>query len=180
MAKHLSEQEFEELVTHVADGTSSLSVTRALARQFFTHVGNRNVVDLTGRSVLGRKFVVLGLLLISLLLIVISLGLIIRDFGWAALFAVPLTGIFWTVLAGFTTELGSLLSSTVILIAVLAISYFLPMSYMLPVVLFAVSLFLYRLAHMLAQYFLLQLVVSSYDAYDMLSEHITVTTTDAT
>lgn len=179
MAALLSESEFADLRGKIADGRASVTATRSLARQFFTHVGNRNVVDVTGQSVLGRKLIVLSLLFVSLLLILGCLGLIIREFGWVALFAVPLTGTFWTVLAGFTTELGSWLSSTLLLITVLVVSYFLPVVYILPVVLFTLSLYLYRIGHILAQSFLLQLVTSSYDAYDMLAEHLTVTESDA-
>ena len=179
MANHLSEQEFADLVQEISRGEKSLSVTRSLSRQFYMNVGTRNVRDLTSHSITGSKLLVLSLLVTSLVLLLACLGLLVNEFRWGALIAVPFAGIFWTVIAGFTTELGSWLSSTVILIVVLAVTYFLPTSYVIPVLLFTTSLYLYRLAHMIAQSFLLKLVTNSYDAYDMLCELVIVSSPDA-
>ena len=179
MANHLSEQEFADLVEEISRGEKSLSVTRSLSRHFYLHVGTRNVRDLTNESVIGSKILILGLLITSVALMLGCLGLLVNEFRWGALIAVPFAGIFWTVIAGFTTELGSWLSSTVILIVVLAMTWFLPASYVIPVALFTTSLYLYRLAHMIAQSFLLKLVINSYNAYDMLCELVTVSSQDA-
>ena len=116
MANHLSEQEFADLVEEISRGEKSLNVTRSLSRHFYLHVGTRNVRDLTNESVIGSKILILGLLITSVALMLGCLGLLVNEFRWGALIAVPFAGIFWTVIAGFTTELGSWLSSTVILI----------------------------------------------------------------
>lgn len=177
MADLLDAEQYAQLQADVAAGIKHLTVTRSLARQFYFNVSHREVRNLTGRSQIAQKTLVLVLLAISVMLIVTSLGLVFSDFGWAGLFAVPLVGIFWTILAGLTTELGGVIISTVILVIVLGVSLLLPGSYQQPVIAFSLSVFAYRLSHLLAQQFLIRLVTSSYDAYDMLCEQIEVAST---
>jgi hypothetical protein len=175
MAEYLTKDEYKVLQSDLSTGVARLFVTRSLARHFFINVTNRNIKDLTGVSVLGKKSQVLALLVTALILITACLVLTAMEFGWAAMFAIPLVGIFWTIIVGFTTESGSMLFSTVLFIPCLLLSYFLPGAYGWLFANFVASIYCYRVAHMIAQNFLITLLSSSYDAYDMLSEQIKVT-----
>lgn len=174
MAGYLSGQEYQALLEEVKQGSASLHITRHTAREFFLRVTSKEVSETLGYSVFPQKATVLSLLLLSVLLILTCLALIVMDQGWLAMVSVPLVGIFWTILAGFTTELGSTVSSTVILAFVLGFVWFLPASYQQPVILFALSIYIYRMGHVLAQFFLLRIVTASYRAWDMLAEHIDI------
>jgi len=175
MAEYLTRDEYKVLQSDLATGGARFSITRSMARQFFLNVTNRNVKDLTGESVLGRKLQVIVLLLAALVLITACLVLMVKEFGWAAVLAVPLTGVFWTIIVGFTTESGSMLLTTALFIPCLFLSYFWQGSYGWILGNFIVSIYCYRVAHILAQNFLVTLISSSYDAYDMLNEQIEVT-----
>jgi len=175
MAEYLTKDEYKVLQSDLSTGIAGLSVTRNMARQFFINVSNRNVRDLTGVSVLGKKILVHVLLFIALILITAGLVLTAKEFGWAAALAIPLIGIFWTIIIGFTTESGSMLLTTVILIPCLLIAFFLPVAYAWILGNFIVSIYFYRLAHISAQHSLVTLISSSYEAYDMLNEQIKVT-----
>ena len=174
MADYLTEDEYKVLQSDLRAGNARLFVTRSLSRQFFINVANRNVRDLTGVSLIGEKFLVLSLLVAAIGLITTCLVLLITEFGWAAMFAVPLTGIFWTIIVGFTTEAGSMLLSSILLVLCMVLSYFFSGDYGWLFTSFIVSVYCYRIAHLLAQNFLITLVASSYDAYEMLSEQIEV------
>ena len=174
MAEYLSREEFAELQSRLSAGAARISVTRSMARHFFINVGNRSIRDLTGVSMRGQKSLVFMLLLIAFAIIAFCLFLTFEEFGWLAMFAVPLTGIFWTVIAGFTTEFGSALISTLLFIPCLVLAYFLPESYRWLFASFVTSIYFYRMAHIVAQHFLTMFVSTSYDAYEMLCEHIEV------
>ncbi len=174
MASCLTQEQYQDLQAKIARGQARVVVTRSLARQFFFNVANRNVRDLTGQSMRWPKFVVVALLIISVMMALTCFGLVISNFGWWATLGVPLVGIFWTVLAGFTTEMGSVSSTSAMVAAALMLSPMLPGDYSEPFVLFAGSLFSYRLAHFLAEYFFVGLIKRSFDAYDMLCEQIDI------
>jgi hypothetical protein len=175
MAEYLTKEEYKVLQSDLSTGVARLVVTRSLARHFFINVTNRNIKDLTGASVLGEKLQVLALLVTSFILIIACLGLTAKEYGWTAMFAIPLFGIFWTIIVGFTTESGSMLFTTVLFIPCLLLTYFLPGAYGWLFGDFVASIYCYRIAHMIAQKYLITLISSSYDAYDMLSEQIKVT-----
>jgi hypothetical protein len=174
MAEYLTKDEYKVLQSDLSTGVAKLFVTRSMARHFFINVTNRNIRDLTGASVLVDKLQVFALLVTALVLITACLVLTAKEFGWAAMFAVPLIGVFWTIIVGFTTESGSMVLSTVLFIPCLLLTYFLPGPYGWIFGDFIVSIYCYRVAHILAQYFLVTLISSSYDAYDMLNEQIEV------
>jgi hypothetical protein len=175
MAKYLTEDEYGVLQSDLTTRAAKLFVSRSLARQFFINVTYRNVRNLTGVSVLGEKLLVLISLAASLILITACLALAVKDFGWGATFAVPIIGIFWTVIVGFTTESGSVLLSTLLFVPCLILAYFLPEAYSELFGIFATSVYSYRISHIIAQRFLTTLVSSSYKAYNMLEEQIKIT-----
>jgi len=175
MAEYFTKEEYKVLQTDLSSGSARVHVTRSMARQFFINVTNRNVRNLTGASVLGQKLLVLALLATALVLIITCLVLTALEFGSAAMIAIPLIGIFWTVIVGLTTDSGSMLLSTLLLIPCLLLAYYLPDEYVWLFGNFIASIYCYRVAHMLAQNFLVSLVSSSYEAYDMLDEQIVLT-----
>ena len=174
MTKHLSEDEFSVLVDSIAAGRSSLSISRSVARQFFTHVKHNEAQDLMKLSLLRQKCILYPMLLGSFILIPGCLVSIIANFGWAAFLALPLVCIFWTILAGVTTETGTVTSSTILYLVALAITLVTGDDYILPIALFASSLYLFRIAHILAEFFLVKIVMRSFPTYTMLVEHISI------
>jgi hypothetical protein len=175
MAEHLSKDEHKVLQSELTSGSARIHVTRSMARQFFFNVTNQNVSSQTGVSVLGQKLLVLTLLATALILIITCLILTALEFGSAAVFAAPLVGIFWTVIVGLTTDSGSIRLSTLLSIPCLLLAYYLPGEYVWLFGNFIASIYCYRVAHILAQNFLVTLVSSSYHAYDMLDEQIVLT-----
>ena len=157
MADFLTQEEHAELVREIDAGSSNILVSRSMSRQFFINVGRRNVRDLTGISVILEKIIVLGLLAASIVLLIACLAFVITDFGWGALLAVPLIGIFWTILVGFTGEMGSWTSTIVIYLFVMLFSPLLGQSYGFAIMLFASSLAAYRVSHLAATHFLYRL-----------------------
>jgi hypothetical protein len=174
MAEYLSKDEYKVLQSDLSVGAATLFVTRSMARQFFINVTHRNVRNLTGVSVVGEKILVLAALTSALILFIACLALAIKEFGWGATFVVPLIGIFWTVIVGFTTDSGSMLVSTLLFVPCLVIAYFLPGGYVWLFGLFVTSVYSYRIAHIIAQNFLITLLSSSYAAYNMLEEQIKI------
>jgi len=174
MADYLTSDEYKVLQSELSTGAAKLFVTRSLARQFFLNVTNRNVKDLTDGSVLKEKVQVVVFLATALTLIIACLLLTAKEFGGTAMFAIPFIGIFWTVIVGFTTEAGSMRLSTLLFVPCLLLAYFLPETYRWLFGSFVASIYCYRIAHIIAQEFLIRLVSSSYDAYEMLEEQIQV------
>ncbi len=174
MAELLSSDEHNALRQEVETGRARIVITRGLARRFYTRVGHRNVRDLTGQSQWHHRSIVIGLLGISLTLILIGLILLGMHLGFGAVVAIPLTGIFWTILAGFTTEHGDLRLTSLLTIIVLVPCQLLPQTYVWTASLFITSLFIYHTTHIVAQAFLCQLLVESYEAFDMLADHIEI------
>ncbi|MBT4162510.1 MAG: hypothetical protein HOC70_09990 [Gammaproteobacteria bacterium] len=174
MAELLSRDEHDTLRQDVEAKLARIKIPRVLARQFYTRVGHRNVRDLTGQSQRLHKSTIFSLIGFSLVLILISLILLARHSGFAGVVAIPLTGIFWTILAGFTTEHGKLPRTIMLTVLALAAGQLLPQAYSWSVSLFVVSIFIYHTAHILAQNFLCRLLIESYDAFDMLADHIEI------
>lgn len=174
MADYLTEQEHAELAKALESGDAKLSFTRTLARQFYLRVGAKSISYETGQNTHGQKFLINLTLTVSMLLFVTSLALAINELGWVGLFVVTLLGVFWTILAGFTTEMGSITHSMALLVITLIAAYFLPASYGPIALSFGLSVFLFRISHMLAFYFLYRLISQSWDTYNHLYEQIDV------
>lgn len=174
MKKYLTEEEFKQVQEHLIAGDASLTISRSISRQFYMRVSNSAVKSATGHSTMTQKVMVWSVQTSALLALVVCCGLIIDSFGWWAAFAVPLTGAFWAILAGFTNEDGGWPSITIILAASLASSLFIIQMYSIPLIFFVFSLWLHRMTYILAQKFLITLVVNSYATYDMLAENIDI------
>ena len=174
MTEHMDEAAYAELQSALEAGTAQLGIPRARARHFFTHVSSTEVAETTGKSNLAEKSLVLITLICAIALGVFCCIVIARDFGTTALLAIPLAGIFWTVIAGFTTEMGGTGATLVAGACVIVMVLLLPSGYQIVAASFTGSLLLYRIAHLLAAWLLLRLIASSYPAFDMLHQHITI------
>ncbi len=174
MEKYLNQEEYAALQQRLRDGQANVDISRSIAWQFFVRVPSRSIQDATGRSLRLKKSVMLGSILIIGGILLVSLGLIIGNFGWGAALGVPLAGIFWTVVAGFTPDRGNQVQGGAIFLFVMVIAWLVPSDYGLPLALLATSLMIQRLSHVLAQFWVIELVSESFSAYDMMVEHINI------
>lgn len=174
MTQFLSEQDYQQLQPRITDGSVRLSIQRKVAREFFLRVANQSVVAISGQSVLLKKLLIwLGVILAPLMFIAAA-AFIIMEFAWMATLAVPLLGIFWAVIAGFTGEKGGFWLGSLAIAAVICLAYIMPREFAIPIMLTALSLWLHRLTYLLAQRWLQNLAGKSFGAFDMLIEHVEV------
>jgi hypothetical protein len=174
VSSYLTEDEYAALQMRIEAGDSTIAVPRGVARQFFTHVSNSSIKSITDTSMFWQKSTIWAGILFSILTLLAAAVLIINSFGnWAAV-AVPLTGIFWVVLAGLTYNEGSWTSTTVILITSISAIFFMAQIYSLPAFFFILSVWSYRITYLLAESLLARLLKRSYAAFDMLVEHIEI------
>ena len=174
MKEYLSEEQFKDVQSHVTTGAASITVPRGISRQFFMRVTNDSIKSTTGKSALAQKSAIWAFEIISLLCLAICCVALIDAFSWWATMAVPLTGIFWAVLAGLTNENGDWRTITAALFGALLSGLFMPESFSSPLMLFVFSLWIHRMSFLLSQNFLIKLVTGSYAAYDMLAEHVEI------
>ncbi|MCZ6501535.1 MAG: hypothetical protein O6945_03365 [Gammaproteobacteria bacterium] len=172
MKKHLTEEEFNEVQARISSGDASITIPRRVARQFFTHISNSSIKNTTLSSALWQKSLTWTGVIGAPILLVACCLLIISSTGWWAAIAVPLVGIFWTILAGLTNEDGGWPSITIALVASIACFFFLSQAFSLPLFLFVSSLWVHRMTYILTQRLLITLVNNFYPAYDMLTDHI--------
>lgn len=172
MTHFLDEAEYRQLQQQIAQGETRISIPRSVARQFFLRVDNKSISSTTNKSALKEKMVVwLGTLTAPLLFCVCA-ALIIMKAGLGAALAVPLAGVIWTVLAGFTSETGDWHSVTGALAVTLIFYVYAGHMYALALLIFTLSLWIHRMTFIVAEYFLSQIVISSFAAYDMLVDHV--------
>ena len=174
MTSYLTEEEYAALQIRIEAGESTISVPRGVARQFFTHVNNSSIKSITDTSMLWQKCLIWVTIFFSVLTLLVAAIFIISSFGYWSAVAVPLTGIFWVVLAGLTYEEGSWTSMTVILAASFAVIFFMAQVYSLPAFFFIISVWTYRITYILAESLLTDLIKKSYSAFDMLVEHVEI------
>lgn len=179
MNKYLDEADFENLRQKLEARQAKILISKSIARQFFFRVSNQSILETTGESLVFKKSAIWAILGLAMVLMLTTLGSIILDSGWSAAITVPLVGIFWTVVAGLTSHLGSWVHSAVALVAATLIAWFLPASYALPLMELTLSIVLIRFAHELAQRWVTALVSRSFAAYDMMAPHITLEYQDA-
>jgi hypothetical protein len=175
MQHFINEAEFEALQPQLKAGTARISVPRAVARDFYLRVPNHSIRATAGQSELGTKFLVWVGIISAILLMLLCAAVIIWHFGWTAAFIVPLTGIFWTIVAGLTGDKGSFIRGTLALIPAGLLASLLPLNFAEPLVLLSCSLWIHRAVYLFAEWRLLKLVSSSFAAFDMLIEHLEIT-----
>ena len=174
MTNYLSKTEFEALQQRLLAGNAGLTISKQVARQFFNRVANKAVVSITGESVLLKKLVLFSLYGASISLFLASLGLVFIEFEWGAALAIPALGIFWSILTVLTSDKGSHWIGHGGLLLSLAPIALLPGAYSYPIALVGMSIWIHRFIFSLSQFWLEQLVTNSYDAFDMMAEHIEI------
>ena len=178
MTEYISEQDHEALKVKLVDGSAIITIPRNVARKFYTRVTAEAVHSITGQSIGIKKVTVWLTLGAVALLFLCCLALIAYKLGWVAAMIIPLVGIFWTILIGLTGDKGGWIIGNLGLGFCLSTLYFLSPNYSIPISLFGISVWLHRFINFLSQYWLQKLVTNSYDAFDMLVEHIHITTND--
>ena len=88
--------------------------------------------------------------------------------------AIPAVGIFWSILTVLTSDKGSQWIGHAGLIVSFMPFTFLSLSYAYPIALLGTSIWLHRCIYSISQYWLEKLVTGSYDAFDMMVEHIEI------
>ncbi|MDA0978463.1 MAG: hypothetical protein O3B72_07895 [Proteobacteria bacterium] len=174
MTTPLNRSDYDALLDDLQADRAQLQISRNVARRFFTHVSPGNIHSVTGQYVVIQHLLVIASLVAGVLCAAASLLVVYLEFDTMAFLAVPLTGILWTVIAGFSNELGGTWDTLSMYLVSLVLIWFLPTGYILPVFFFVTGLLLYRAAHLLAAYFLKKLVIGSFEAFEMLEQHITV------
>jgi hypothetical protein len=170
--QYLDEVQYQQMQPKLMSGQARVKVDRRVARQVFTHVSNQSIMETTGHSMLAKKAVILSGLILPVVLFAGCLVAIIYYFGWYSAIAVPLVGVFWTVIAGLTADKGGWVHSVTGLALGLGIAVLATANFGIPIALFSVSLWLQRMTYLLAEIWVTQLVTQSYGAYDMLVEHL--------
>jgi len=175
MTQLLSEKDYLALQKRLEAGTAELTVPRQIARQFFFRVTSKAVVSITGQSVLLQKAFLHLLFAVSVGLFMACLALLFTGFNLGAAIAIPAIGIFWTIITLLTSDKGNQWVGHLGVSLSLLPLLFLSPSYSYPLALIGVSIWLHRWMYFLARYWLVALVTRSYDAFDMMVEHIDIT-----
>ncbi|MDA0788959.1 MAG: hypothetical protein O2780_05820 [Proteobacteria bacterium] len=174
MGKYLNAEEFAGLQQEIRDGRSAISIPRAVARQFFTHVAASAIRTTTGQGTILQKLAIWIGLVLSPLILAACCGLVAYEFGWLAMLVIPILGVFWTIFAGYTNELGRWQPATALLAVAAANLYVMPAELSWPLLGFVLSLWIHRITYILAEYWLAGLIGESYSAYEMLAEHVSI------
>ncbi len=174
MNKYLTPEQFEALRPALESGSTRLFISKSIARQFLMRVSNDSIVEETGSSMFLQKALIWAGVILSILGILVALGLLVLQLGWSAAIAVPLVGIFWTVVAGFSSDLGTWVHTALAALLVAVAAFLTPGHIAVPVLLVGGSLVIVRITYSLAQVFAIRLVGRSFAAYDMLVPHITI------
>jgi len=173
---HLTSEEHARLAHQITDGTLEISISRSVARQFYTMTPVAEINTKTGQSELLAKLVVWLGLLFTPLLFTLSALLIIYYYGWWAAVSIPFAGILWSVIAGFLNPTGSWISMTIILVFIVAVTLanLVTPSLTFPLLAWTASLWVNRMTYHCAAFFLTRLVVKSHIAFELLEEHVSI------
>ncbi|MFT4799545.1 MAG: hypothetical protein ACJAXW_004236 [Candidatus Azotimanducaceae bacterium] len=173
MTEFINESEFETLRGNYRSGAISVEMPRQVARQFFLHISPQDVKRTTGKSILFKKTLIWLMNISSPILFIISMALVIKDHGaFEASLIVPIAGICWTVVYGLASDRGGWLIGTVPLVICVVSIMASNLTFMDPIFLFVLSIWLQRTSYLVATRWLLDIVMSSFEAFEMLEEHL--------
>ena len=174
--KFITQAEFDKLMNDRRNGTTTLTISRIVARQFFTHIGRGSIEAVTGQSVSAKKTYIWFTVIVAPLLFLSSMGVIYMQYGatYASLL-VPASAIFWVIIFGLTSNHGGWAVGNVPLFLSLVLLVANQVSFALPLMLLTLSIWLQRSAYLLSAVWLQNIVASSYAAYEVLLEHIEIT-----
>lgn len=179
MTENLTKEEFSILMKSRAAGKTTLTIPKEVARHFFTRVGNESVTETIGASVAARKLIIWAAVLASPLVFVVFMVSILLGFGATyASIVIPVAGICWTVIYGLTSDWGGWLVGTIPLLLAAVTTSLTNSSIGLPLFLFILSIWLQRSTYLLAGKWLEDIVSNSYEAYEELIEHVTISPAD--
>lgn len=130
--------------------------------------------DTGGENPWSHKIAILAGQAIAPLLLLLVCGLLVLDLGWLAAVFVPLTGAFWTIVAGLTNPRGHWMPLTGLLVLA-TIGMLADLPWFSHITLFVLSLWVHQMTLLLAAKFLAGFVVKSFAAYEMLAPHVTIT-----
>ena len=169
-----SESEFEAMRTDFRADKTDIDLPREVARQFFLRIHSQEVKQTTGKSIGWMKAVVWLMNIASPIVFLVSLALIIMNYGhWEATLIVPVAGISWIVIYGLTSDQGGWLIGSIPL-AISAIPLFETGQIANPLFFFVLSIWLQRTSYLLSAMWLLDIVMSSFDAFEMMEEHLLI------
>ncbi len=178
MSSYLTKAEFQALRLRLEAGNARLKVPKYVARRFFHRVSNKDVVSVAKASVLPKKLCIFLLHGASLSLFIVGLGLVFIEFESRAAAAIPALGVFWAILTILTSDKGNHWIGHAGLLLSLATLLLLPFSYSYPIALTGTSIWISRCIYSLSQFWLEQLLMDSYDAFEMMVEHIEIEETE--
>ena len=174
MSEFLDESAHAALAAEAASGQALVRLPRTIAKQFFLRVSLSDIKRRSGRSLWPYKAAILfGQILAPALLLGCFVLVYLESGPWLSALLIPLAGILWTVVAGFVNAEGHWLPMTIAVVITAGLAEFgLPWGTALAV--FAASLWVHRMTFVLAERSLATLIMKSYAAYEMLTEHVTV------
>lgn len=176
-----SADQYQQLTDKVTTGELILSISPSVARQFYTHVANAEIVDKTGSSQLLAKLLIWSGVIMAPVLFLLSLTLLYLADGWSSALYIAIGGSLWVIIAAFISPRGGGIVSTTIttLATIIAGVLYLAVEHVsgfyLVCFLYIGSIWVHHLTYLCAAYLLRKLVLNSAVAYDMLKEHIKLT-----
>ena len=178
MTEFISEPEFEELKDNHRKGHVNITLPREVARQFFLRIKSAEVKQTTGKSIALQKLLVWFCSIASPLVFVASMiYFAVSHSAWEASLILPIAGICWTVIYGLTSAQGGWLVGSVPLLIVATPIGTGNATLTDPVFLFVLSIWLQRASYLLPTQWLLGIVLSNFDAFEMMEEHLEIETT---
>ena len=158
------------LVSEIAEGRSRITISPSIACQFYLRVPLTEIRAKSAEDARQAKTLVFGCLIAAYLLLASTIYLTVNSEGWTSVIYVPVGGIIWSIIAGFMNTSDEFRHLTQILsvcaLAALAnYSIHIDSSGDLIVLLYAVSLWLHRMAYVGASRSLRQLVLKSATAF---------------
>jgi len=173
MTEFINEAEFDTLRENYRGGKVSVELPRQVARQFFLRINPQDVKRTTGKSILFKKVLIWLMNILSPIVFIVSMALVIKDHGaFEASLIVPIAGICWTVVYGLASDRGGWLIGTVPLVICLVPVATNNMNFLDPLFLFVLSIWLQRTSYLVATSWLLDIVMSSFEAFEMLEQHL--------
>jgi len=177
MNEFIPEEEFALLMKDRRAGNTTLIIPSIVARRFFTHIGRDAVLETTGKSITLKKTLILACAVLAPLLFLCFTVSIYLAYGSSyASFIIPVAGICWVIIFGLTSNHGGWAVGTVPLVLSGILLATTNTSYGLPLTLLILSIWLQRSTYLLSAFWLENIVAHSYAAYEILVEHIEITT----
>ncbi len=169
----ITKEEHDQLVSDESAGKLLIGIDRPVARRFFTDVKHRLIAEKIQERIYFERIVVQMAFYFSWIFPLTSIYFAIDGFGWWSFLIYPLSLIYWfSHLSGSSRGDSRIFSSSILLVstAILVVIIDINTSIILFLSIFAVSLFLGRLAYTISTFFLRTLVIRNRFAFDLLKD----------